>query len=142
MGMEHQGRGMSQVWRGIVVILAVLLVASVEPGHARGGHGFGGHHGFRGHHGFGGFHGFRGHHGFRGPSVFLGVGPYWGPYWDPYIYPPVVVATPPTVYVEPPTPEAAPPPATYWYYCNDPQGYYPYVTQCPGGWRPVVPTPP
>src|SRR2546428_12259210 len=29
-----------------------------------------------------------------------------------------------------------------WYYCANPQGYYPYVQQCPGGWRPVAPTPP
>ncbi len=31
---------------------------------------------------------------------------------------------------------------TYGYYCDDPPGYYPYVPQCPGGWRPVVLTPP
>jgi hypothetical protein len=32
----------------------------------------------------------------------------------------------------------------YWYYCRDPQGYYPYIKSCPGGWIPVVPneTPP
>jgi len=122
---------------GIVVILVVLLVASVGLGHAwGGGRGFGGPHGFRGRHGF------RGHHGgFGGPSVFLGVGPYWGPYWAPYIYPPMVFAPPDTVYVEPTTPDAVLPPALYWYYCDDPQGYYPYVTECPGGWRPVVPTP-
>jgi hypothetical protein len=32
----------------------------------------------------------------------------------------------------------------YWYYCQDPQGYYPYVKSCPGGWMKVVPqtTPP
>ena len=31
---------------------------------------------------------------------------------------------------------------SYWYYCRDSQGYYPYVTSCPGGWTKVVPTPP
>jgi hypothetical protein len=25
----------------------------------------------------------------------------------------------------------------YWYYCQDPAGYYPYVTQCSGPWQPV-----
>ena len=32
----------------------------------------------------------------------------------------------------------------YWYYCQDPQGYYPYIRNCPGGWLTVVPkvTPP
>jgi hypothetical protein len=24
-----------------------------------------------------------------------------------------------------------------WYYCSDPAGYYPYVTQCKTGWAPV-----
>jgi hypothetical protein len=30
----------------------------------------------------------------------------------------------------------------YWYYCQNPQGYYPYVKQCPNGWMKVVPSPP
>ncbi len=29
----------------------------------------------------------------------------------------------------------------YWYYCQDPAGYYPYVKECPRGWQPVSPTP-
>jgi hypothetical protein len=45
------------------------------------------------------------------------------PYW--YNYPP---------------PSSAP--SQYWAYCQDPEGYYPYVPDCPGGWIPVVPTPP
>jgi hypothetical protein len=110
-------------------------------GQARGGaHGVGGHHGFRGQHGF------HGQHGFGGSPVFLGLGPYWGPYWEPYwapyVYPPVVVAPPPTVYVEPALPGSTQPPQEYWYYCDDPQGYYPSIQQCPGGWRPIAPTPP
>jgi hypothetical protein len=39
-----------------------------------------------------------------------------------------------------PWPAYAPP--QYWAYCQDPEGYYPYVQECPGGWVPVVPTPP
>lgn len=27
----------------------------------------------------------------------------------------------------------------YWYYCQNPEGYYPYVKSCPGGWMKVVP---
>ena len=27
--------------------------------------------------------------------------------------------------------------ANYWYYCRDPQGYYPYVRRCNGSWEPV-----
>ncbi|MGN6148767.1 MAG: hypothetical protein ACTHPD_09535, partial [Rhizomicrobium sp.] len=29
----------------------------------------------------------------------------------------------------------------YWYYCNNPAGYYPYVKSCRGPWRAVTPTP-
>ena len=29
----------------------------------------------------------------------------------------------------------------YWYWCDDPQGYYPYVQECNGPWIPVAPTP-
>jgi hypothetical protein len=32
--------------------------------------------------------------------------------------------------------------AQYWYYCNSPKGYYPYVQSCPAGWYPVPATPP
>lgn len=28
------------------------------------------------------------------------------------------------------------------YYCEEAKAYYPYVQQCPGGWRQVTPTPP
>ena len=30
----------------------------------------------------------------------------------------------------------------YWYYCADPQGYYPHLTQCQAGWQMVAPLPP
>jgi hypothetical protein len=129
-------------WVGILVILAVLLCISTLPGYAdRGRHGYKGHayksHGYRGHWHRG--HGF--HHGVRGPRVRVGIGlgtfwgPSWGggPYWPHYAYPPVVVA-PPLVVVQP-SPH-------YWYYCDASQAYYPYVPQCPGGWRQVLPTPP
>ena len=46
------------------------------------------------------------------------------PYPDPY-QPPVVVVTP------------APAAPQYWYYCSNPQGYYPYVPQCPTTWQRV-----
>ena len=34
------------------------------------------------------------------------------------------------------------PQAQYWAYCRSPQGYYPYVSDCPAGWLPVAPTSP
>jgi len=29
--------------------------------------------------------------------------------------------------------------SSYWYYCENPKGYYPYVKDCPYGWMKVVP---
>ena len=57
-----------------------------------------------------------------------------------YYFPPTVIVRPaePQVYIE----RAAPQPQAYWHYCGNPQGYYPYVKECPGGWQQVVPTPP
>src|SRR5574342_1226373 len=89
--------------------------------------------------------GFHHHNGFHGPRVFIGprvfVGPrfYVGPRYYPYPYypyyaypypyydyaPPVVVAPPPTDYVQ------RAPETGYWYYCQDPPGYYPTVAACP-----------
>lgn len=49
----------------------------------------------------------------------------------------------------PPAPSAAPPasPATQsaggaWYYCDSARAYYPYVSECKEGWRPVPANPP
>lgn len=95
--------------------------------------------------------GFHHHHGFHGPRVFIGprvfvgprfyVGPRYYPYYAypypyPYYYdytPPVVVAPPPSEYVQ------RAPETGYWYYCQDPPGYYPTVAACPGGWMQVAP---
>jgi hypothetical protein len=99
--------------------------------------------------------GFRGHggghfHRFGGPHVFIGgyfglphYYPYGYPYYSPYPYPypyafpyyPPYAETRPPVYIEPQQ-------SSSWYYCQDPQGYYPYVESCPGGWTRVNPTPP
>jgi hypothetical protein len=113
-----------------------------------GGHGGGGHGGGRGAGGFvgGGHHG-GGHHG--GGHFGVWVGPGWG--WDPFFYPyypyypypyyntpTVVVPQQPEEYV---MPESQPEETSYWYFCKDPKGYYPYVKSCPGGWMKVVPAP-
>ena len=127
---KAEATGTRLKWRTLLGLLLVLCVTSAVPGHARGGHG-GGHGGQRG--GHGGHRFGHGGHGFIGPRLGVSIWPYWDPYWTPYVVPPVV-APPPQVYIQP-----APP---TWYYCDNPQGYYPYVQQCPGGWRPVAPTPP
>ncbi len=134
MGTRDKATGTRQTWMAIIVVLAALLLASAGPSYAWRGHG-GFHRGFHG-----------GFHRFGGPRIGIGIGigiaPFWAPYWAPYAYPyaypPVVVAPPPQVYVQPSPPVAAqPPPPASWYYCDNPQGYYPYVQQCPGGWRQV-----
>jgi hypothetical protein len=82
------------------------------------------------------------YYGYRSPSVVVGQRVVV-PFGVPYLYPPVVVA-PPRVYVQPP-PQVyvqPPPPQPYWYYCDNPPGYYPYVQQCSAGWRQVNPAPP
>jgi hypothetical protein len=86
---------------------------------------------------------------FRG-GVSIGIGPVWGPgWWGPsypypyYSYPYPYAAQPVIIRQEPQYLQLAPQPQQqqYWYYCPDPQGYYPYLKKCPKGWLKVVPTP-
>lgn len=64
-------------------------------------------------------------------------------YPSPYYYqPPAVIRQETQVYIERSAPQASPAAEAYWHYCNNPQGYYPYVKECPGGWMRVTPTPP
>ena len=142
MCYRHEARGTLQQWVRVIVILATMLFTSAIPGHAWGGGGHGG-----GGHGFHGGHGWRGH-GWRGAGVTVGVGPYWGlygwPYGYPYAYPYAYPYTYPSqIYVQPSQQLSIEPPSSppVWYYCDNPQGYYPYVQQCPGGWRTVAPSP-
>ncbi len=106
----------------LFVAIAVLLVAGVVPVYAHGG----------------GFHG----------TIWIGPGWGWGwgvpyPYYYPYYYypqPPVVVQQQPPAYEYQ---EQAPQTQQYyWYFCPEANAYYPYVRQCPGGWKKVIPTPP
>jgi hypothetical protein len=109
---------------GIALTLVVLLFVSVLP--AQAWRGYGRH---------------RGLSVAIVPQLIVPVMPYWRPYVYPSVYPPVVVAPTPPAYVQPvPQVYIQPfPPQTYWYYCDDPPGYYPYVQQCPEGWRQVNP---
>jgi len=52
------------------------------------------------------------------------------------------VAPPPLAAAALAQPQAAPAPAGNWYYCDSAKSYYPYVSQCPEGWRAVPATPP
>lgn len=148
---------------GAVLAVAALLALPAAPADAgndsrsRGGGGFSGDSGSRG---YGGYGGSRDHGRFRG-SFGVHVDPGWGPwlwgalllpwlYYDSYRYP-YTYPYPYPYYAQPPA-EAPPPvydqqsPAPpeeehSWYYCEDPQGYYPYVSQCPKGWLRIAPTP-
>jgi hypothetical protein len=92
-------------------------------------------------------------------SVGIGIGQGWG-YVAPHVYRPVVAPGfyyPPAYYSPPPAayypaPVVISPPGQRvyverndlastsressgdWYYCRKPEGYYPYVQACPGGW--------
>ena len=74
-------------------------------------------------HDFGGRRGFHGAHGGTGGILFFYPGPIY-PYPGPYMPPPLFEA--PLV-------------PGYWYYCDDPPGYYPYVAQCRMPWQAVTP---
>jgi hypothetical protein len=90
-------------------------------------------------------------HDFHHRHDFFGFG-FWEPWWwgwdpvqywaypYPYYYPPAYYAPPPPAPQAPVEATGAPPPQ-FWYYCDNPQGYYPYVANCSSAWRQVTPTP-
>jgi len=158
-------RGDSMMRRTLVsLMIAALVVASggaLAQGRGSGGAGHGGggggwHGGGGGWHGGGGgWHGGGWHGGGWHGSVGVYFGPYWGwgwPYYYGYPYPyypypydygyysydpyPAYVPSAPLTYEE-----RAPEPSSnsYWYYCTDPAGYYPYVRSCSKPWMQVLP---
>ena len=50
------------------------------------------------------------------------------------------VAAAPAPAPAPAAPQVAPQQPSYWYYCTEPAGYYPYVNQCSRPWIAVQPT--
>jgi hypothetical protein len=91
-----------------------------------------------------GFYGYGGY-GYGGYGYGYGYPYYYPPFYYPpaYAYPPTVIApSAPPVYIQQEQPQPVQPQSNYWYYCQDPEGYYPYVKNCPGGWQPVSPQPP
>lgn len=70
-----------------------------------------------------------GHHGW-----WWVVGPDWW-YWYPGpVYPYPDFYMPPENVIPAPT-------GVYWYYCQNPAGYYPYVGRCLVPWQPLPPQP-
>ena len=95
---------------------------------------------------------------YPGPRVDFYFGtpyPWYAPppvyyYPPPVVYPPVVVREAPTVYIEQGESVVQSAPVVqsrqafesgYWYYCAERRGYYPTVSNCPGAWQKVAPTP-
>jgi hypothetical protein len=131
--------GRAAIVFGIALGLAAALPLSAAEAAHRQGLGGGGHAAFSGGHAAvsGGHAGFAGH-GFaarRGDWHGGWGGGFWG--WpgdegDDYDFPYSYDAAPYS-------PGYAAAPGSYWYYCQNPAGYYPYVQQCNGAWQPVPP---
>lgn len=139
--------------------LVILLISAClnTPAQARGdghGGGYGGYGG--GNHFNGGGHYGAGYHGggsggngfgYYGPSYGYGQG-YYGGYYPPYYgggYPSTIVpmpSTPPLYIQENQQPAAQNFESGYWYYCDNPAGYYPKVRQCNNDWQQVAPSQP
>ena len=87
--------------------------------------------------------------GFYGPRFYVGPSFGFGVYAPLWVPPPVYYAPPPVVVQQgypaapPPAVAAEPGPANpgSWYYCNNPQGYYPYIRQCSSQWMTVPANP-
>src|SRR5205823_3043111 len=80
---------------------------------------------------------------YPGPYAYPGYA--YSPYYYPYSPPVVAAPSGPTTYIERSEPQEQAAPMTGqndWYYCRKPEGYYPYVRQCPGGWQRVPSKPP
>lgn len=73
-------------------------------------------------------------------AVFIGAPLLFDPWFFPPVYEPPVVVVPSgdQAYVE--QGDGAAPASAYWYRCDNPSGYYPYVKVCPSGWHTEVPS--
>jgi hypothetical protein len=127
----------------VVIFLLALLASSVAWANGSAhGRGFS-HHGHH-HHGH--------HHSRARVDIIVGAplavpwpGYYARPPYYAYSYPPAIaMQSSPPVYIErgDEQDQIQQPPPAYWYYCNNPQGYYPYVRVCPKGWQQVPAQPP
>jgi hypothetical protein len=65
---------------------------------------------------------------------------FWYFYPEP-IYPYPTYVPPAIIVQQPPPMPTGLPPATSWYFCNNPRGYYPYVASCKEPWSQVPATP-
>ena len=132
----------------LVMTISILffgITAQADPPRGYMGGGYGYNHGYHG-----GYRGgvtnnyYNNNHNNNGSywwvpgAIGLGFGlGYWAFGPPAYTAPPqtIIIQQPPAVvYNQPP-----PPQNNYWFYCQNPAGYYPHVPACPGGWMQVVP---
>ena len=133
---------MKRLVLGVMVVVLSLGYAGPSEAGSRGrGHG-GGHGG--------------GHHGGYSGGHYYPHGHHYGHHdYDDYYYGALLLYGAPYVlsvltgWNQPRAAARAPSQATgyveqtgYWYYCTDPEGYHPYVKDCPQGWLQVVPSAP
>ena len=87
----------------------------------------------------------------NGATYYYANDAYYAPAPDGYavVAPPLGAATLVEQPVQPPAPQPTPgsvPSAStspgVWYYCESAKTYYPYINQCPEGWKTVPATPP
>jgi hypothetical protein len=123
---------------GLVLVIVVAATLASEPVLARGKGGAGG--GRSGHHSGAGrsAHHSGVHHQARIFAGGLVAAPAFWPWWN---YPAYQFAgaypAAPLYYIEQSDEAAAP--AGEWLYCDGANAYFPYVIECPGGWRRVSP---
>ena len=118
----------------MVIVLSFILFSNLASAQRHGSGHFGGwHSGGRGPRGYGWGLRFYAYPGWGWPY------PYYYSYPYPSYLPPPEATEQTPVYSEPEQQQPY-----YWYYCQNPQGYYPYIRSCPGGWMQVKPnvTPP
>lgn len=73
------------------------------------------------------------------PGAWWGPGVWAGGGWGPGVWVPSGPAPAPAfIERDPPAEPAAP---VWWYWCAEAKAYFPYVQECPGGWRRVPPQP-
>jgi hypothetical protein len=145
-------------WTALLSAAVLACTVFAAPAHAQhgprgGGFPHGG--GFRG----GDFHGRDfGHFGARELHAWRGGGwrhelhdgrfAWWwvtNGFWYLYpvpIYPYPTYVPPAIVAQQPPPVPTGLPPTQSWYFCDNPQGYYPYVASCNGPWHEVPATAP
>ena len=122
----------------LLYTLLIFGIATSDGAWGRSGGGHGGGH--SGGHSSGGHSGSHSHGHARFGGGFF-VAPFVYPwYYNPYPSNSYYAAQPP-VYIEQGDPSTGQGSGGYWYRCDNPAGFFPYVKECPLGWRQVVPTP-